>query len=309
MDFECKGGAIKFLGTKRHHDNWLKDTENYVVKGCFAMTELGHGSNVKGIETFTTYDSNTGEFVINAPCESAQKYCIGGAANHATQTVFFLQLEINGKNQGVHAFICQIRDADGKICPNTRIADCGHKIGLNRVDNSRIWKEFDNVRIPKENLLNSIADVSPNGEYLSAIKDPDQICSFHGRFNIWSCKYSISSTVHIKGNPEKLNELLEINILLLLDWLINSYKMLYVNRTPQSNKTIYVISSAFKATSTWHNQRTLQECREACGGQGLKTENHVGHLKSEFDLQSTFEGDNNVVMQQVNVYGLLSYKL
>lgn len=43
-----------------------------------------------------------------------------------------------------------------------------------------------------------------------------------------------------------------------------------------------------------------QECREACGGQGLKTENLVGHLKGEFDVQSTFEGDNNVLMQQVD---------
>ncbi|KAJ0091317.1 hypothetical protein Patl1_14639 [Pistacia atlantica] len=77
----------------------------------------------------------------------------------------------------------------------------------------------------------------------------------------------------------------------------NYMKMLYVNRTPLSNKTIHVILSAFKATFTWHNQRILQECREACGGQGLKTENHVGHLKSEFDVQSTFEGDNNFLVQ------------
>lgn len=49
-----------------------------------------------------------------------------------------------------------------------------------------------------------------------------------------------------------------------------------------------------------------QECREACGGQGMKTENHVGHLKGEFDVQSTFEGDNNVLMQQVLLeYGLM----
>ncbi|KAJ0031328.1 hypothetical protein Pint_14440 [Pistacia integerrima] len=81
---------------------------------------------------------------------------------------------------------------------------------------------FDNVRIPKENLLNSIVDVSPDGEYLSAIKDLDQDTS-------------------VKQN--------------------------------------HVILSAFKATFTLHNQRTLQECRGACGGQGLKTENHVGHLK------------------------------
>lgn len=43
----------------------------------------------------------------------------------------------------------------------------------------------------------------------------------------------------------------------------------------------------------------LQECREACGGQGLKTDNRVGQLKAEYDVQLTFEGDNNVLMQQV----------
>ena len=48
-----------------------------------------------------------------------------------------------------------------------------------------------------------------------------------------------------------------------------------------------------------------QECREACGGQGFKTENRVGPLKGEYDVQSTFEGDNNVLMQQVLLeYGL-----
>ncbi|KAB2612558.1 acyl-coenzyme A oxidase 3 [Pyrus ussuriensis x Pyrus communis] len=75
------GGAIQVFGTKRHHDKWLRNTENYAIMGCFAMSELGHGSNVRAIETVTTYDSNTGEFVISTPCESAQKYWIGAAAN------------------------------------------------------------------------------------------------------------------------------------------------------------------------------------------------------------------------------------
>ncbi|GAB2234720.1 hypothetical protein Droror1_Dr00003985 [Drosera rotundifolia] len=172
VHFFLWGGAIKFLGTKRGHDRWLQPTEDFTIKGCFAMTELGHGSNVKGIETVTMYDSSTEEFIINTPCESAQKYWIGGATIHA-HAIVFSQLYIKGENQGVHAFIVEIRDDAGNICPNIRVADCGHKIGLNGVDNGRIW--FDNVRIPRENLLNSVADVSPDGQYISAIKDSDQV--------------------------------------------------------------------------------------------------------------------------------------
>lgn len=46
-----------------------------------------------------------------------------------------------------------------------------------------LWRcfRFDNVRIPRENLLNSVADVSPDGQYLSAIKDPDQVVLFPDR--------------------------------------------------------------------------------------------------------------------------------
>lgn len=107
----------------------------------------------------------------------------------------------------------------------------------------------------------------------------------------------------------------------------NFLKKLYVKRTPATNKIVHVYSSALKAMLTWHNMKALQvidtsilsashsliyvlshsricfyqECREACGGQGLKTENRIGHLKGEFDVQLTFEGDNNILMQQVNL--------
>ncbi|CAN6706673.1 unnamed protein product [Malus baccata var. baccata] len=329
------GGAIQFFGTKRHHDKWLSDTENYTIKGCFAMSELGHGSNVRGIETVTTYDSSTGEFVINTPCESAQKYWIGGAANHATHTIVFSQLSISGNNQGVHALIAQIRDENGNICPGVRIADCGHKIGLNGVDNGRIW--FDNIRIPRENLLNSVADVSPDGKYLSAIKDPDQrFAAFmapltSGRVtiavsSIYSSQISLAIAIRYSLTRRAFSVTPNGPEVLLLDYpshqqrllplLAKTYamtfasnylKMIYVKRTPESSKTIHVVSSAFKAIHTWHNMRTLQECREACGGQGIKTENRVGHFKGEFDVQSTFEGDNNVLMQQVSKALLAEY--
>jgi len=41
-----------------------------------------------------------------------------------------------------------------------------------------LHNRFDHVRIPRENLLNSVADVTPDGQYESAIKDPDQVISY-----------------------------------------------------------------------------------------------------------------------------------
>ena len=46
---------------------------------------------------------------------------------------------IDGKNEGVYAFVCPLRDEYGRECPGMCIADCRHKIGLNGVDNGRIW--------------------------------------------------------------------------------------------------------------------------------------------------------------------------
>ncbi|MCO5578202.1 hypothetical protein L7F22_032040 [Adiantum nelumboides] len=328
VHFHLWGGAVKYLGTERHHKKWLQATEDYVVKGCFAMTELGHGSNVRGIETITTYDASTQEFVVNTPCESAQKYWIGGAANDATHAVVFSQLHINGRKEGVHAFIVQIRDSKGQACQGVKIADCGHKIGLNGVDNGRIW--FHNVRVPRENLLNSVADVTVNGEYVSQIKDPEQRFGAFmapltfGRVTIatsavYIAKIGLATTIRYALTRRAFSPSPDMPEVLLLDYpshqhrlipllaktyaasfAANQLKKIYVNRTPADAKTIHVLSSGYKAMFSWHSLKTLQECREACGGQGLKSENRVGQLKAEYDVQLTFEGDNNVLMQQVS---------
>ncbi|MQL80848.1 hypothetical protein Taro_013308 [Colocasia esculenta] len=325
VHFFLWGLSIRFLGTKRHHEKWLKDSEDYLVKGCFAMTELGHGSNVRGIETVATYDSTTGEFIINTPCESAQKYWIGGAAKHAMHTVIFAQLYMEGKNQGVHAFVAQIRNTDGNVCANIRIADCGHKIGLNGVDNGRIW--FDNLRVPRENLLNSVSDVLLDGRYrFAAFLAPLTI----GRVNIltnavYTSKVALAIAIRYSLTRRAFSITNDGPEVLLLDYpshqrrllplvaktcamsfAANHMKRMYVQRTPELNKAIHVYSSAFKATFTWHNMRTLQECREACGGQGIKTENRVG-MQGDYDVQSTFEGDNHVLMQQVSKSLLAEY--
>ncbi|MDQ1603689.1 MAG: acyl-CoA oxidase [Actinomycetota bacterium] len=67
-------------------------------------------------------------------------------------------------------------------------------------------------------------------------------------------------------------------------------------------------AAGIKAAATWHATRTIQECREACGGAGYLAENRLPQLKADSDVFTTFEGDNTVLMQLVAKGLLTSYR-
>jgi len=167
------GSSVALLGDEQQCRRWLQDIEDARMLGCFALTELGHGSNVRGIETLATYDPGRGEFIIHTPTETAQKYWIGGAAETARWAVVFAKLLTpDGVHRGIHPFLVRLRTDAGEVCHGITIADVGVKQGLNGVDNGRIW--FDNVRIPREQMLARYSQVLPDGSYRSSFKTGDE---------------------------------------------------------------------------------------------------------------------------------------
>lgn len=64
--------------------------------GCYAQTELGHGSNVAGIETTATLDSNSDEFVIHSPTVTSTKYWPGGLGQWANYALVFAKCLADG---------------------------------------------------------------------------------------------------------------------------------------------------------------------------------------------------------------------
>lgn len=102
----CK--TIKNLGTERHNA-CLLDGCSLKTFGCFCMTELGHGSNVRGVEVTAEYDKTTKEFILNSPTDTSMKFWIGNLAKTCQNAVVFAQLiiEEGGKkvNKGVHVFL------------------------------------------------------------------------------------------------------------------------------------------------------------------------------------------------------------
>jgi acyl-CoA oxidase len=65
------------------------------------------------------------------------------------------------------------------------------------------------------------------------------------------------------------------------------------------------LAAGMKATASWHATRTIQTCRECCGGAGYMAVNRFAALKADTDIFTTFEGDN-VVLMLLTAKGILT---
>lgn len=338
VQFGLFGGAVLQLGTKRHHDQVLADTISGKVMGCFAMTETGHGSNVQALGTTATYDPATSEFVLNTPDELSRKEYIGSAGKHAEMAVVFAQLEVGGEGHGVHAFLVRIRNGS-KSVDGVRLRDSGHKMGLNGVDNGRIW--FDNLRIPREALLNQFADVTEAGEYTSPIESPNRRfftmlgTLVQGRVSVGggginAAKVALTIAIRYANRRRQFEATsdTEEEVLLnyglhqrrLLPLLARTYALHFAQEVvrgqlhdvfsglkddERTRRALESRAAGTKALGSWHATHTIQECREACGGAGYMSANRFAALKADTDVFTTFEGDNHVLLQLV-AKGLLT---
>ena len=161
-------GSVLLLGNAAQHRRYLRDIATFGLPGCFAMTEIGHGSNVRELETLARYEPASGQFVVTSPTWTAGKNYIGNGACHGRLATVFAQLETEGERHGVHAFLVPLRDEAGNILPGVRIEDNGPKMGENGVDNARIW--FDGVRMDRDALLDRYGSVAADGTYQSEIR-------------------------------------------------------------------------------------------------------------------------------------------
>ncbi|KAI4871485.1 hypothetical protein NFI96_003378 [Prochilodus magdalenae] len=162
------GGAVTNLGSAEQVEKlYVPVTQKLTCTGMFALTEKGHGSNARGILTEAHYEPSTQEFVIHTPCEDAQKMYIGNAMK-GNYAAVFAQLIISGESQGPHCFVVPVRDQRDVMWPGVTTIDMKYKEGLHGVDNGILI--FDNVRIPRENLLDKFGSVSVDGRYSSPIR-------------------------------------------------------------------------------------------------------------------------------------------
>lgn len=202
----CNKSTIpKSLTTLKSQDNGIKSkASSQGIIGCYAQTELGHGSNIKRLETLAVFDN--GNFIMHSPTITATKYWPGTLGRTATHAMVIARLllpttesglhemrnrnkhdvnmikagnqmkekEVNQKlmsfegklyqDKGIHNFIVPIRDTDTHKLLPGVVAG---DIGPKIGFNSMDngFLQLDHVRIPRENMCMRFQEVDENGVY------------------------------------------------------------------------------------------------------------------------------------------------
>lgn len=359
VQFGLFGGSIFFLGTDEQRREMLPRIASLELPGCFAMSEVGHGSDVESLETEAVWDDNARSFILHTPHESSRKDWVGGAAQHARMATVFANLEVAGEKQGIHAFLVPIRDSQGALLDSVRAGDSGHKMGLNGVDNGRLW--FDHVRVPENALLGRFARIDENGDYQSPIANSKKRfftmlgTLVGGRISVASASVTAAkvglaiairyASARRQFGPDAGREVTLISYPThkrrLLPKLATTYvhsfavdalrrRFAEVQRaglTPSEglqkdlvraagsttsndhrdqepseapdSREVEAAAAALKALTSWHAVDTVEQCRQACGGQGYLSVNRLPELRADVDIFTTFEGDNTVLLQLV----------
>ncbi|KAI8342207.1 acyl-CoA dehydrogenase/oxidase C-terminal [Choanephora cucurbitarum] len=339
--------TLKNQTTDEQKKLFLEPALRHEIIGCYAQTELGHGSNVQGLETTATYISETNEFELHSPTLTSAKWWIGGLGKAANYAIVMARLITDGKDLGPHPFCVQIRSLeDHRPLKGITVGDIGPKFGFNSVDNGFIM--FDHYRIPHVAFLAKYSQVKPGtGEYT---KPPNAKLSYGTmvfvRANIvMGVRYALAkaTTIAIRysavrqqfvdaANPRKWdNKVIETPVLdytmqqyRLLPALAAAYACFFTGREmirlynlnqeamQQGNFSLladlHASSSGLKSLTTTMAIEAIEDCRRACGGHGYSMFSGLGQFYQDYLPNVTWEGDNYILTQQTARYLLKTFR-
>ena len=325
--------CIELLGSDEQIKKYLERSRRLEVIGAYAQTELGHGSDVRSLETTATFDPKTSEFVINTPTLTATKWWPGELGFNANHVICYAQLIIGEKNHGVHGFIMQIRDMEtNKVLPGMEAGDVGPKYGYNTKDNGFI--RFNNVRVGRDSLLGRYAEVTSDGKYIRKGNEKVGYAIMmknraHITNHCWKAltmaltigvRYSLVRT-QFEGDDGKERKVLDYQ--LQQDKLISNLSLAYGMHAGSlkasdmiAENTQRVLSkedfslqadthatlSGTKAIYTGDALFAMETVRMSCGGHGYSSYSGFTRYLQIFNVNPTFEGENSVLALQTARY-------
>ncbi|XP_013924300.1 PREDICTED: peroxisomal acyl-coenzyme A oxidase 2 [Thamnophis sirtalis] len=333
--------SILALGTDEQIDKWIPLAKKNFILGTYAQTELGHGSNLRGLETTATFDVATQKFILNTPTLSAMKWWPGDLGRTASHAVVFAQLYLKGRCYGMHPFIVQIRSLrDHSPCQGITLGDIGPKMGFDNVDNGFLI--LKNVHVPRENMLAKFSQVLPDGQYKkqgsekinyltmvvirvtilrgSIVPCLMKACTIAIRYSVVRRQSELKP-----GDPEAKILDYQTQQQKLFPQLATAYAFhfssAYLEKTFEKcyNQTkegkfdllpeLHALAAGLKVITTEYCSAGVEVCRRACGGHGYSLLSGLPSIYTKVIPSCTYEGENTILLLQtarflIKCYGM-----
>lgn len=328
--------AVSRLGDE-NQKHWLEKLATMEVSACLAVTEVGHGSNVRGLQTTATYSATDQTFQLRTPNSEARKDYVSALAT-ASIALVYCRLITGGEDHGIHAFLVPLRDNEGKLLDGIEVEDCGRFGGLNGLHYGRL--SFRDYTLSADHMLQRYAKVASDGSYKSSLSSPSH------RFNALLGTLSVGRSLISGGAAagSKLALTLAISYVQQRrqfsstpgepERTLLSYQSMQKKLMPRlatlvaidsgrtrlaqfqhdyfedniKDRELETFTGALKSYTSAFAVETATVCRQACGGAGCLAKNRLTELRRDLDLFTTMEGDNTVLDLMVARNLLLDFR-
>ncbi|PKW15555.1 acyl-CoA dehydrogenase family protein [Saccharopolyspora spinosa] len=325
-DHLIAGSALFNHGTPeqvaRYHDEITRMHQVY----AFCCTEIGGGTNLREIRTTVSWNRAEQSLTLDTPTDAACKFWIGNIKHAATVGMVLARLVIDGEDVGHHWFRVPLRsEENGPPLPGITILSCDPKGGIqaNQVGGAR----FTGVRLPREALMGRYSRIDAGGRFSSTLPDVGarfvksietfvQERIFPLSAGARAAELAAHLTWRFAGHRETrstptrrvlldeplfLDRLYPVQLRCLALRLLERAVVRGVERdwhTDSGRKNMHLLTATGKCGS-WLVLDVLAACREMCGSQGFHCHNQIVTLRTDFEVNVTFAGDNSVMAYQV----------
>jgi acyl-CoA oxidase len=104
--------AIETMTNEEQKRRFLPLAQSFHITTTYAQTELGHGTDLRRLETEAVFDRETDSFVLNTPTLTSTKFWPGSLGKTANYALLMAQLYTPDRDHpcGLQMFLVQIRD-------------------------------------------------------------------------------------------------------------------------------------------------------------------------------------------------------
>jgi acyl-CoA oxidase len=306
----------------RYHDEIVSMTEIY----AFCCTEIGGGTNLREIETEVSYRTGDQHLMLRSPRSRSCKFWIGNALHAATVGVVLARLFVDGADQGHHWFRVPLR-AQRNMPPlaGVTIMPCDPKGGIHA--NQVAGIRFHDVALPRDALLAKNSSIAGDGTFHNTLSNLEarfinvlETCVQERLFPLVCATKSSALATYVTYRFAKhriLSRAVPNGSLItytrfrqrLYPTLLRALALRFLEEAIlirferdwnaiEKRKDMHILAATAKCAS-WIGLAVLSECREMCGSQGFHQHNQIVTLRTDYEVNVTFAGDNTVMAYQI----------